>query len=277
MKIVSYCIFGLDKTTSENRFEFYAYLRGLYFNARMNRLLYPGWKTHIEADAATYQSNFRDYFDMLVHELDVSLRVNQETAPLCKAMLRRLRPLFTAEATHVLCRDADSITTYREAQAVQGWLNRGRDFHAITDNPYHNTPMMGGMIGFKTAKFRALFPWQSWEEMVGICNAEWSNKGRDQDFLCSFIYPVIRKYMHGHFLDGSRNSYRANLAEFKIPAVAIPGVDPSLWEANLTARHIGGAGFIELEALRFLKRFDAAFSRSIGIEKRFPQIFYWAY
>lgn len=276
MKLISYSIFGIDKVTDDNRFEFHAYLRGLYFNSRMNRLLYPDWTTHIEADAATYDSRFRGYFDMMVSELGVSLHVNEETAPLCKAMLWRLRPLFTQGVTHLLCRDADAITTYREVQAVQGWLERGRDFHAITDNPQHQLPTMGGMLGFKTAKFAQLFPWKSWDEMIQSCAADFSEYGSDQDFLLFVLYPVLRDFMHGHFLDGSQSDYGVGLAEFQIPQLTLPGVDPRLWEADLTARHIGGAGFIELEALRFFKRFDAQSAKFTGIEKQFPQVFYWA-
>ena len=61
-------------------------------------------------------------------------------------MLWRMIPIFEPadHYSHVLCRDADAITTYREACAVTEWLASGKAVHALRDDPMHMIPLMGG-------------------------------------------------------------------------------------------------------------------------------------
>ena len=51
------------------------------------------------------------------------------------------------------------------------------------------------------------------------------------------------------------------------------GVDPRLWESNLTCRHIGSAGVVELRRNPFLRRFDP--DNRDALEQRYPEIFHW--
>lgn len=262
MKVISYSLFG-DPASFEFRF----YLRGIYFNVRMNKLLYPEWWTSVHIEPAIFEK-YEAFFGRL-QEMGAVIFITQP-APLCEAMLWRMRPLWYYDVSHVICRDADAITTYKEAQAVQEWVDSGLGFHSITDNPAHSLPMMGGMVGFKVDHFRAEFPqWTSFEQMIK--GQDLSKRGSDQDFMMKKIYPFARPYMMGHFFDGCREKV---LITNHTVTKQIPGVDPRLWESNLTCRHIGSAGVVEMETLRFFKRFDK--TDYSAFEKEFSEICYWA-
>jgi hypothetical protein len=268
MKVISYSIFG-----DPDSFEFPFYLRGLYFNARMNKLIYPDWKTWVSIEEDIYDSH-RALIDALISNSLVQMVHLFEDAPLCESMLWRMCPMFfessQGEITHVICRDADAITTYKEAQAVQEWIDSGLGFHGITDNPAHSLPMMGGMVGFKVDHFKAEFPqWTSFEEMIK--GQDLSKRGSDQDFMMKKIYPFAKPNMMGHFFDGCRENVKITR---HTAGNQIPGVDPKLWESNLTCRHIGSPGVVDFETLRFFQRFDK--TDYSEFEKQFPQIFYWA-
>lgn len=244
------------------------YLRGLYFNARMNRLIYPDWQTHITVDGDTWLM-FKPYFEALVKLFDVKIRT-RNAAPLCEAMLWRMLPLFDGEYTHVLCRDADSITTYREAQAVNEWELSQMGFHGITDNPAHTQPMMGGMVGFDSFQFKeSFYAWDSFEEMIKDCKL--SERGSDQVFMREKIYPFVRHKMMAHYFSGLAKSDEAIVrTDVSMP---VPNISPRLWESNLTCRHIGSAGVVEMELLRFFQRFDP--NQYDEFENEFNQICYW--
>lgn len=264
MKVISYSIFG-DPVS----FEFPFYLRGLYFNARMNKLIYPGWETV----AVVSESVLGKYLPLL-KALPVEYIYSLPDAPLCESMLWRMWPILWSDcypqATHVICRDADAITTYKEAQAVQEWVDSGLGFHGITDNPAHSLPMMGGMVGFKVDHFKQTFPqWTSFEQMIK--GQDLSKRGSDQDFMMKKIYPFAKDNMMGHFFEGCREKVKITN---HVAGKQIPGVDPKLWESNLCARMIGAPGVVEMETLRFFQRFDK--TDYSEFERQFPDIFYWA-
>jgi hypothetical protein len=270
MKIICYSIF---RAPCED-FEFKAYLRGLYFNARMNKLIYPDWRTCIVFSKSVY-TEYKQYAHDLHDSLGVII-IEQSDDVLCKAMLWIMLPLFCGpafpELTHIICRDADAITTYKEAQAVEEWVNSGLGFHGITDNPAHSLPMMGGMVGFKADHFRQLFPkWKTFEDMTKRFNL--SKHGSDQQLLMSDIYPKAKGSLFVHAFDGYTGDREVKRVIQWVTIEAIPGVSPKLWESNLTCRHIGSAGIVDMETLRFFKRFDK--TDYSEFEKKHSDICYW--
>lgn len=150
MKAISYSLFGYNRKTPENCFEFNTYLRGLMVNVRFNRVIYPNWDNVVNMDQSTYNSPYREIFDWLQNKGFIKINLWPDNQPLCLAMLWRLSTGFKTNPdntwyySHVLCRDIDSICTYREAQAVQQWINEDKTIHCITDSISHNIPMMGG-------------------------------------------------------------------------------------------------------------------------------------
>jgi hypothetical protein len=255
MKALAYALF---KHPSAARFEWRAFVRGMAFNCRMNRLLYPGWDTVLFIDQAS-AARYGELFEAL----GAKVTVRPDGAPLCEAMLWRMLPVFgePRDYTHVLCRDADAITTYREACAVAEWLASGRTAHALHDNPAHASPLMGGMCGFDCRKLRAATGFASWAEMIAACG-DLSGRGSDQEALAARIYPRI-----------SGDTFRHDLTGGKTVDARPDGVHPRLWQSDLTCRHIGSAGVVEMETIRFFRRFDPlSFD---ALEARYPEVFYW--
>lgn len=263
-KLITYSLFKGGKEPFEER----SYIRGFYWNARMNNFIYPDWRTHLEIDRATY-TEYKNLFDWLVGNNNLSLNINEATPELCKGMLWRMKPIFTIDISHVICRDTDSITTYKEAQCVQAWLESGIGFHAINDNPAHGG-LMGGMVGFDTAKLKGFMRWNSWGEMIG--GYDLSKHGSDQNLMNQKLHSKIYNDLFLHKLNGSGCAAKRTetTAEIRLPLV-----DKKLWESNLVCRHIGSAGVVEMETLRFFKRFDEYNWKFQPIEKEFPKIFYW--
>lgn len=258
MKAISYSIFRGDC----EEFEFKAYLRGLYFNFRMNELIYPDWKMCLHIEKKVYDQ-YSDYFEWLHKAFQVDM-LFFDSAPLCEMMLWRMKPVFCNSFTHVICRDSDALTTYREAKMVHHWAsNTGVPIMCIWDNPSHSG-LMGGMTGFRSDVIREHFP--TFSSLVK--GFDLSKRGSDQNLLNQRVYPLFkdRIIFEDYRTDYNKMGY--------CQQGTIPGVDSKLWESNLCTSFIGSAGFNELETLRFFKRFD---KRDFSVfEKKFSNICYWA-
>ncbi len=246
MKLISYSLFNAN-----DGFEFKAMLRGLYWNYRMNKLIYPEWHTWLY-----YDKSVADKYLKFLVELE-QITWEGSTPKLCEGMLWRIKPIFDKDVTHVICRDTDALTTYREAQAVHVWTQTNYPIHAILDNPAHHG-LMGGMIGLTK---EAIKEYKTFDEFVG--GYDLSKRGSDQDIL------NLRLSKRKPILWNKGTDVYKPLEDIKIP-----GVDPKLWESNLTCRHIGSAGVVEMETIRFFKRFDDN-KRWDDFEKKYPEIFYW--
>jgi hypothetical protein len=126
------------------------------------------------------------------------------------------------------------------------------------------------MIGIKPEAIRYLFP--KTKDFTGfIKGVDLSTRGSDQYFMMRHIYPKAQEMMMGHFFEGCRE--RVFFTKNSVTG-QIPGVESKLWESNLTCRHIGSAGVVEMETLRFFKRFDK--TDYSEFEKEHSEILYWA-
>lgn len=259
MKVISYSIFRAPC----EKFEFMAYLRGIYFNWRMNNLIYPDWKMYVTISRSIQNSEYNKFFiDLKANGVWVDLH---EDAPLCRSMLERMYPVLMSESvgiTHVLCRDADALTSYREAQSVNLWIKSGKDAHVIHDNPAHGG-LMGGMVGFRTEAIRKHF------NSLNALTEGWdlSKRGSDQHLLNKRILPFVKDSLYTHDLQGYRPTGGPGMG-------ASLNVDKRLWESNLCSAFIGSAGVNEMETLRFFKRFDK--TDYSEFEKEHSEICYWA-
>jgi hypothetical protein len=262
MKLISYSLFNSPVDTAERN----AYIRGFYFNCRMNNLIYPDWRTHLEVEAAVY-FQFKNLFDWLVENNNLHLTINDYNPPLCVGMIWRMKPIWSADVTHILCRDSDALTTYREALSVQEWIESGYAVHALHDNPAHGG-LMGGMIGINTSKFKALTGFDSFEQMID--GYDLSKRGSDQNLLNQRILPKVQNDVI--FRGGSGVSHLLHPINFQ---GNLPGVEQKYWTSNLCTAFIGSAGFNELETIRFLRDTDIYNWKYISIEKEFAQLFHW--
>lgn len=288
MKCISYSLFGFNKERQANCFDFHSYLRGLTLNVRMNRLLYPDWKIVLNVDQPTY-----DGFKSLFDKLPITVSIHDE-APLCLAMLWRLKPVFEKDNdqwkySHVICRDLDSPTTYREVQAVKFWMNRDKAMHAITDSVSHDVPLMGGMIGIIPKYFTAKAG-QTWDQMMSRQQGiDFSKKGSDQNFLNHYIYPYFaikgQDSITQHYFNGYANTFLSDYHTCTCPPTVgheshcLNNIDVDipfrLKESNSVCGHIGASGYYETALFKFLREYWSEFTDLIAIEKDYSNIFYW--
>ncbi len=272
-KAISYALFGYGKPQQTNCFSHDSYLRGLLINIRLNRLLYPQWVNVIHLDQSTYNA-FKDLFD----NLPDSEIVICPDAPLCLAMLWRVKPFFeTTKYSHVICRDLDSPATYREAQCVQEWINEKTTMHAITDSISHNIPLMGGMIGARPDYF-TMRVCQSWDDMLKLDSSfNFAVKGSDQHFLTRVIYPKMaipgEDSITQHYIEGYGNTFLQHYHN-QVPNIELP-INDSLKDSNNICGHIGSAGAYTSAIEKFLSDRKELFLDIHEIEKPFADTFYW--
>lgn len=262
-KIVSYSLFG-----DPSSFEFGFYLRGIYFNARMNRILYPEWKMFVYTTPVLLEG-YDNFFDSLYHMNDKITIIDIDNNPAkCEAMLWRMSPLFIndMDIDYILCRDADSVSTYREANCVYEWLAYGLPYHAINDNDAH-AGLMGGLVGFRSEDFKRDTGYTSFEQMIQ--GQDLRKHGSDQNFMNKFIHPKIKNGLFMHKLKGAGIEAKVTKTEVKEGYV-----NKKLWTSDLISRYIGSAGVIDFELLRWFKdndpdpKFDA-------FERKYSDVFYW--
>jgi hypothetical protein len=280
MNAISYSIFG-ENEQYENCYQYKSYLRSLHINIRVAELLYPGWRVVVTIENPTAESAYFKYFHDLQHAGKIDMYYMQK-ADLCRMMLYRLYPIFVTVAGHniydrVICRDTDSLLSYRERQAVAYWERGPKMAHAITDSISHTITLMGGMIGFQSGPFRSRMGVNSFDELLSLSQGiDFNNKGADQDFLNRYVLPKVADSITEHFVLGHPQTFRGDCHNFihDIDLKEI-GVPDELKETNGYGFHIGAAGMQTDAVVKFLQKHGKDNEYWEGIEKQYPEIFYW--
>lgn len=274
MNAIGYSIFGYNNK-HEGSLDFRSYLRGLHINLRVSELLYPDWKLHITTDYETFNA-YSEYFRLINDRIELKIIDRQ---PLCLMMLYRLYPIFLDQYNEVkyervICRDSDSLLSYRERQAVQYWQNGTKMAHAITDSISHSITLMGGMIGFKSGNFRDRMAVQTFDDLIAISQGiDWNVKGADQVFLNRYVLPRVADSITEHFVLGHPQTFRGDCHNF-IHDVDL-GLPQEYKELNHLGWHIGASGFQTDQTILFLKKHGKNNDFYEDVEKQFPEIFYW--
>lgn len=286
---ISYSLFGFERQRESNSFDFNSYLRGLMLCLRFNRLIYPQAQSILNTDIATCQA-FEPLFKYLGDRNILITHQNKNGAQLCEAMLWRLKPLFHGGYTHVLCRDLDSLSTYRERQAVDYWIAQvTKAAHAITDSVSHDLPMLGGMIGFIPKHFTERTGCNDFNSLMNLKRMDFSTKGSDQIFLNQAIYPLFAEKgqdsITQHYFNGHGNTFLSDFHTCTCPPTSghrsdCPNNYPidlpeDLKESNSVCGHIGSSGWYETATFKFLRKYIDRFADLAEIEKQYPKIFYW--
>jgi hypothetical protein len=123
------------------------------------------------------------------------------------AMSWRFRTWQLGNPGWVIFRDADSVISFREANAIRQWVSSERIGHIIRDHPFHSAPIMGGLWGIRPA-------YTEWlkKEVQDFVFTE--NYGTDQEFLAKVVYPRIAgsRLVHASF---HLHEQESDLAEFQ--------------------------------------------------------------
>lgn len=284
MKAISYTITGNNETRFEGCAPYLSYLRGLMVNIRLNRLIFPDWVNVVHVAKSTYLHQ-EDLFNNIGSIKGVRLVICDD-APLCMAMLWRLKPVFEREPngnwkySHVICRDVDSPTLYKDAQCVAQWIRHDKAAHAITDSISHTIPMMGGMIGLRPQYIPDRLGVRTWDECIRLGNTfnlNYSQKGADQEFLCKAIYPAVAQpgndSITQHYILGMGNTFLSDYHN-TVPNEPLMIAD-ALKESNDVAGHIGAAGAYNSALSKFINKYSEEFRDIFEAEKPFPDVFYW--
>lgn len=286
-KCISYSLFGYNpenKQLDKNCFAFDSYIRNLFINIRINRLLYPNWVNVINLEEKSYNSPYLPVFNWLQSKGFAELNLCPDNQELCKAMLWRLKPIFFRgigggwRFSHIICRDADSVGTYREAQAVKQWIDEGKTIHCITDSISHNIPMMGGMIGIMQGSFSDRMSCGKWTELIERGGEiDFNVKGADQTFLNKYIYPNMADSATEHFILGMKQTIPEGPGRHYSIDPSIEINVPREYEEplNAMAGHIGASGAYTTPLEKFLKTIDPYREDYREIEEQFHYLFYW--
>lgn len=289
-KAISYALFGYDRAQHKDCFDFLSYLRSMHICIRFNRILYNGWDNVINMDESTYNSPYKKIFDWHQSKGFIKIKLWPNQVPLCEAMLWRVSTVFDYDHpnwryTHVICRDLDSISTYREAQMVKQWIDEDKAIHCITDSVSHDIAMLGGLCGFRPGYVNDILkltnkPDQAFNKLIAKgCGIDFNVKGSDQKFLNDFIYnTACANSATEHFIQGRvRDRKEENGRHYSIDESIDIGVEQIFKATNLFAGHCGAAGFYEIPTLRFLNRYDPYEKDYVELETmpEYAQIFYW--
>jgi hypothetical protein len=263
---ISYSLFDADSDNLDLR----TYVRYFHLAVRMNQLIYPGWDNLLYVDESTY-NKYHAYFNKIEKYVSIDI-IGGKYEP-CEAMLWRIAPFFDHNYTHVLSRDVDSITTYRERQMVEVWIDHDKTMHAITDHSSHNTPLLGGMIGARP-KYWTMYTTNSYDEFMTANPFDFSYKGSDQEFLFEKVYKKVTSTITEHFMVGMPQSWNGDCHN-NVPDIPVLPLD--LKESNHLTGYIGQSGYSVEHVLKFLNKYQDRADKAIfeKIEREYPKIFYW--
>lgn len=281
MNAISYSLFGYNQQY-ENCYDFRAYLRGLHLNIRIAELLYPEWKVVVMTDQSVISSGYWQYLCKLCTNNRVGMYTLSDSE-LCRMMLYRLYPMFLYDSLfnfkydRIICRDTDSLLSYRERQAVCYWERGPKMAHSICDSVSHTIPIMGGMCGFMSGPFRDRMGVKSFDELIAISQGiDFDRKGADQDFLNRYVLPKVADSITEHFVLGHPQTFRGDCHNFihDIDLKEI-GVPDELKETNGYGFHIGASGFQTDAVVKFLEKHGKDNEYWEELEKQYPETFYW--
>jgi hypothetical protein len=172
MKVISFSVFGTESK----------YREGFIRNIDAAAEFYPEWCLHAYCD--------RQNYDALQSKISKRVRVilHKEMSNGLEGALWRYLPSLENDISTIIFRDADSVVSRREAEAVEEWLSSSFQLHLMRDHPYHESPVMGGMFGVRGKALSAL----SSLLQSALTRRRLSAYGDDQAFLNEEFYPQLR-------------------------------------------------------------------------------------
>ena len=158
------------------------YLHGMLRNLLLAPEIYPDWQVWIylnDTVPTNYQTLFEHLGARLFHQPQQQ-SIKQKTC-------WRFAVASDASVGYFLIRDADSVISAREQNAVQDWLNSGRYFHVLRDWWTHTDLILAGMWGGVAGVLPAI------SEMIQQYSARHlETPNIDQWFLRDHIWQLIK-------------------------------------------------------------------------------------
>lgn len=110
------------------------------------KLYYPDWEVVYFVDRSVTPNVLSE-----LKSRGVLLRFMDDSGE-SNGMFWRFRAVGEPGAERVIFRDADSLLTEREAEAVEQWISTGKALHILRDHPFHHYKVLAGMFGVKVSE-----------------------------------------------------------------------------------------------------------------------------
>ena len=184
----------------------YEYWSGALQNARLHKSLRSGYDVFIFTDIASLRQALIDpKIRTIANELiQCTTLIKIDRTPGYMGMFWRMLPFLWEDVERVIVRDADSILTSRELEAVRHWERSRHPFHIMRDHPAHLAAIMGGMFGgIVNTQMRKIF--QPLKSLFDADRQYKLNTGWqvDQVFLKRYVFPLVShiSLIHDPFYD----------------------------------------------------------------------------
>ena len=248
-RVVSLAVFGESSHYCPDTAFFRRHLGAVI---RGYRALFPGWEIRVHHDDSIYQGNYgAALFGLARRGIIKLVRVAAKGEPLCQAMLWRMLPVWDPGVEIVIARDADACPMYADRVAVERFIASGAAVHSISAVATHNTPLSGGLCGFRSAAFIAATGFESWPAMIGARpDMTWGTHGADECMLRLLVWPRVRHLACEHRLGGAPQFAGVLESHTTIDGDA-PDLAPWLRDSRGLAEYMGISGFDADRACRF--------------------------
>ncbi|TNG91835.1 hypothetical protein FHQ28_11175 [Pasteurellaceae bacterium USgator11] len=166
------------------------YCEPAVMNAELRARIYPDWICRFYIDDSVPQAVVQRLTHYDAVEI-VYVSTEQKKLP---ATMWRFLALDDDDVERVIFRDADSVISQREAEAVKVWQNSDNAFHMIRDSGSHTELMLAGLWGAVAGVLPSMLmliqDYMKKEKM--------DSRFADQYFLRSYIWPVARDHILQH-------------------------------------------------------------------------------
>lgn len=235
-----------------------------------------GWKLRVHYDDKIMSSKKGDFLRAL--NWDGLIEIDYRgTAPLCRAMLWRLAPIFDETVSHVFSRDLDAIPMPRDRAVCEQFIVSQTAMGTCHDSEQH-VGIMGGLCHFKSSAFRAATGFESLDDVYRFADIQfpnmserWVKHGADQDVLNRIVLVRPSITLLEHRYSGWKNGpgttdreagvYTCEAYSTPTPNEGYPVFDESpedveiVKQADLLGAHLGCAGYDHEAAIRFWDRY----------------------
>lgn len=243
-KVISLCVFQNSSTDTRAIQRYHdaipAVIRSLV-------CLAPDWRIVVHHDSSIFRHRYgcvlrklAEYGLLDLHEMP--------SAPLCKAMLWRMRPCWYEGVDVVACRDMDALFLVRDIACLQSFLKSNAVIHNIKDNPGHVFPLMGGMSAYRTSALKSTH--QNWDAFIDSAGrVDWRRYGSDEEFLRNHIFRQFKQSYLNHDISGKPTNV--------LDRSLLSGLSAQLIDKPELAPHIGVQIFDHHKAVAFYDKYNA--------------------
>ncbi|MGR3807928.1 hypothetical protein SAMN05660772_02575 [Pasteurella testudinis DSM 23072] len=178
-KIIAFSLYGASSV----------YCEPAVMNCELQSRIYPDWICRFYLDDSVPES--------VVQRLQangaeiVYVTAEQKKIP---ATMWRFLALDDESVARVIFRDADSVISQREAEAVAQWCESDLPFHMIRDCGSHTELILAGLWG----AISGVLPPMSGLIRQYVASQKLDPRFADQYFLRQYLWPVVREHILQH-------------------------------------------------------------------------------